>query len=194
MKTPLHEPISIRRLVNLALIELQKHNKVTVGNAALALFDTLVDTHGYKENALETEIDSWMGIALALAHKHQWHPIVTCPLDEMVLLWTEHDSYRAVIGQCCSRTSRWLSVEHMDGDEMLEPTHWSPLPVGPNPASLDEPKHDEPDLYEVLLAAPSPMDTRYQVGERLDIKAFMIDYGAWSRKREGALIKAEMKP
>jgi hypothetical protein len=61
-------------------------------------------------------------------------------------------------------------------------------------AVLDEPKHDEPDLYEVLLAAPSPMDTRYQVGERLDIKAFMIDYGAWSRKREGALIKAEMKP
>jgi hypothetical protein len=136
MKTPLHEPLSVRRLVNLALIELQKHDKVTVGNAALGLFDTLVDTYGYKAGP-QAEVDSWMGIALALGHK-QWHPIVTCPLDEMVLLWTEHDSYRAVIGQCCSRTS-WLSVEHMDGDEMLDPTHWMPLPVGPNPATLDEP-------------------------------------------------------
>jgi hypothetical protein len=133
MKT--HEPLSKRGLTNAALIELQKHNKVTVGNAALGLFETLVKTYGYKDNAVETEIDCWVGIALALAHKHQWHPIVTCPHNELVLLWTEHESYRATIGKYCSHKGGWRNIEWASDDEH-SPTHWMPLPMGPNPAAL----------------------------------------------------------
>jgi hypothetical protein len=48
------------------------------------------------------------------------------------------------------------------------------------------------ELVKVLRAAPGPMDSKYEVGDKINIKLFMYDYGAWSRQREETL--AEVKP
>jgi hypothetical protein len=68
-----------------------------------------------------------------------YQPIETCPHDELVLLWTEHDSYRPTIGKYCPHRGHWLDIEFFEiayNYKFKDPTHWMPLPMGPNPATL----------------------------------------------------------
>jgi hypothetical protein len=62
-----------------------------------------------------------------------WQPIESGPKDGTpVLLWWPHHASRALIGVC--HFDHWSS-EGANGCQRVQPTHWMPLPKGPNHAA-----------------------------------------------------------
>jgi hypothetical protein len=62
-----------------------------------------------------------------------WQPIESGPKDGTpVLLWWPHHASRALIGVC--HFEHWSS-EGANGCQRVQPTHWMPLPKGPNHAA-----------------------------------------------------------
>lgn len=60
-----------------------------------------------------------------------WQPIITAPWRDpkaRVLIWTKHRALEIGYNDVGGAHQRWRDME---GDELVHPTHWMPLPEPP---------------------------------------------------------------